>query len=191
MQAQVSLPHRTWTVDEYYRMGEAGILGPDERTELIDGEIVPMTPPGPLHATTMDWLGKFLIRSMGDDVIVRLQNPLRLDKKREPQPDAALVRYRPDRFAHQPPGPADALLVIEVSESSLSTDRGVKRDRYAEFGIAEYWVLDISRRTIIAYRAPAQGRFTEEREYRDGESLVMPGLGREVKVEDVLGPAAR
>ncbi len=189
MQAQVTLPHRTWTVDEYYRMAEAGILGPDERTELIDGEIVPMTPPGPQHAATVDWLGAFLYRNVGSDVIVRLQNPLRLDDRREPQPDAMLLRSQPHRYRHEPPGPADALLVIEVSESSLSADRGVKRDRYAGFGIAEYWVLDIKRRIIVAYRRPEHGRYAEEREYRDGESVFMPGLGHDVKVEDVLGPA--
>lgn len=192
MKAQKSLPHRTWTVDEYYRMAEVGILGPDERTELIDGEIVPVTPPGPLHASVVDRLTMLLPRMVGSEAIVRVQNPLRLDEKREPQPDVAVLRFRDDFYAGQPPGADDALLVIEVAESSLSMDRGVKRERYAQFHIPEYWVVDAGRRVVIVHRAPEGGRYTEEREYRAGESWTSPALGgREVRVEDVLGPAAK
>lgn len=190
MHAEMSLPHRTWTVDEYHRMFEAGILGPDERTELIDGEIVPMTPPSPRHAGVVDRLNRLFNRIVGDDVIVRVQNPLTVAVKREPQPDVAIVWFRPELHDQGHPTAADALLVVEVSESSLSVDRGAKRDGYAQAGVPEYWIVDLSRGTVVVHRAPVGGRYTEEREYRSGESLTSPALsGRELRVQDVLGPA--
>ena len=182
------VPHRTFTVDEYYRMADAGVFGPDERTELLDGEIVVMTPPGERHASMVDRLTMLLARTAGEQVIVRVQNPLRLNSRDEPQPDVTVLRYRDDFYVSGHPGAGDALVVVEVADSSLSLDRGYKRGLYAREGVQEFWLVDAKRGAITVYADPAGGEFTREHEYRRGESWTSPALGREIRVADVVGP---
>lgn len=182
---------RRWTFDEYLRLAEEGIIGPDERTELIDGEIVPMSPTGPRHKAVTLRLNTWLNRLLVDEALVRMQDTLWLPGPVGTLPDISVLRYRPDFYEEEEDGPADVLLVIEVSESSLSYDRGVKRSRYAGAGIPEYWLVDLRRNEVIVYRAPEGGEYREEQRYRAGEKWISPALGgREVRVEDVLGPAA-
>ena len=182
------VPHRTFTVDEYYRMADAGVFGPDERTELLDGEIVVMTPPGERHASMVDRLNMLLAGSAGERFIVRVQNPLRLGKRSEPQPDVTVLRYRDDFYASCHPGAGDALVVVEVADSSLRLDRGYKRGLYAREGVQEFWLVDVKRGTITVYSDPAGAEFTREHEYRRGETWTSPALGREIRAVDVVGP---
>lgn len=159
--APTDLPRRhRLTVTDYYRMAEVGILAPDARVELIDGDIIDMVPPGSLHAATVDDLTEFLGRSVGGKAVVRVQNPVRLSELSEPQPDLALLRRRDDRYRQGHPGPADVLLVIEVADTSLRFDRDTKVSLYAVHGIPEMWLVDLRGRRLVRHRAPAQGAYT-------------------------------
>lgn len=162
---------RLLTIDEYRRMGEAGIFHEDDRVELIRGEIYEMAPIGNRHATC---LRRFvaLFRPLEDRVILNPQNPVVLERQgSEPQPDLALLRYQDDFYASGTPGPGDMLLVIEISDSSLAYDRKVKIPLYAESGISEAWIADLEGETVIVYRQPSPEGYREMRTFRRGETI--------------------
>lgn len=115
----VRLLRRSFTVEEYYRMAQAGILTEDDRVELIEGEIIKMTPLGSRHAACVDRLTQLFSARIRGQAIVRVQNPIRLSERSEPQPDLALLRFRPDFYATAHPGPQDVLMVVEVAETSV------------------------------------------------------------------------
>lgn len=144
------------TVDDYQRMAAAGILTQDDRVELIDGEIIDMAPIGQGHAATVNRLNRALVLAFGDRAIVSVQNPLRLNRFNEPQPDVAVFRPRDDFYATgERPGPADTVLVIEVADTSLRYDRFVKLPLYARMGIAEVWIIDLHRRRVDVHQVPS------------------------------------
>jgi Uma2 family endonuclease len=148
----VSVPKRLFTVDEYYEMARVGILKPGERVELLDGEIVPMNAIGSPHAWCVTRLLETFAPLLGR-VRLSIQHPLRLDNRSETEPDFAILR--PDAPEDRHPGPADTLLVIEVSDSSIRVDRGRKRRMYARAGIRDYWIVDLGSVRIEVYRDPA------------------------------------
>ena len=141
--AELVREKRKFTVAEYYRMAEVGILHHTERVELLDGEIIVMAPIGEPHATVVDRLTLAFAEVSRGRFIVRVQNPIRLDAGAEPQPDLALLRLRADFYINAHPGPADVLVVMEVSDSTLDFDREVKSKRYAAAGIPEMWVMNL------------------------------------------------
>lgn len=147
-------PHR-FTVAEYHRMGEAGIFAQGSRVELIEGEVVEMVPIGSDHASVVDRLTRFFVQGLGERAIVRVQNPVRLNDLSEPQPDLTLLKPVPDFYKSRHPGPQDALLVVEVADSSLSFDKGRKLPLYARMGITEAWIVVLQTRTIEICRGPA------------------------------------
>jgi len=173
-------PHRKqFTVEEYYRMAETGVLGRDDRVELIDGEIVVMTPIGSAHAACVVGLTEFFAPRLGKRAHVRIQLPLRLNDLSEPEPDVALVRWSPTRYAAAHPGPAEALLVVEVADSSLDYDRTTKLGMYAGAGIPEYWVVSLPDRRLELYGSPAPDGYREVRHAGAGEqvaALALPDL---------------
>jgi Uma2 family endonuclease len=181
-------PHR-WTYDEYLRLGEAGILL-DERTELLNGEIVSMTPAGHRHVYVVDLLTDRLSEWGRDRGVLRVQGPLRFNDLEAPEPDLVLLRPHPDRYLSRQAGPWDALLVVEVSDSSLERDRDVKGPMYARAAIPEYWLVDVNREVVLVHRRPEGGEYLEVTEHARGDAWASPALGgRTVGVEDVLGPA--
>jgi Uma2 family endonuclease len=133
-------------------MARVGILKPDERVELLDGEIVPMNPIGSPHAWCVTRLTAIFAPQIGR-IQLRVQQPLRLDNRAEPEPDVAILR--PDAPEDRHPGPADTLLVVEVSDSSIRVDRGRKRGMYARAGIPDYWIVDLRAERLEVYRDPA------------------------------------
>lgn len=143
------------SVAEYHRMGEVGILAPELRTELIDGEIIEMPPIGHPHAGTVKLLANRLKELVGTDAIVAVQDPVWLDDHSEPIPDIALLRPRADWYRNGHPGPDDVLLLIEVADTSLTYDREVKLPRYARAGIPEVWLVDLGGRRLDIHRCPA------------------------------------
>lgn len=156
----------TWTparhkysVDDYSRLGELGILPPGVRTELIYGEIFDMSPPGSRHASVVDQLTQSLVRGVGDRALVRVQNPLRLDQYSEPQPDLTLVRPRPDFYRNAHPSAADVLLAIEVGDSSAAYDRQVKAELYASAGVRELWLIDLTAQGAQICRDPMSRQY--------------------------------
>jgi Uma2 family endonuclease len=150
---------RRFTAEEYQEMGRAGILTEDDRVELIEGEIVQMSPIGSRHAACVDRLTGLLARGAGDRAIVRVQNPIRIGKDSEPQPDLTLLRPRSDFYAAGHPTPKDVLLLIEVVASSEDYDRDVKLPVYARAGIAEVWLVDLEHNRIEVFRKPGRGGY--------------------------------
>lgn len=132
---QVQVARRRFTVHEYHRMAKAGILHEDDRVELIDGEPIEMAAIGTRHLTCVNVLNRSLVRSVGDEAIVSVQNPVRLYEYGEPQPDLAVIRTRD--YRESLPTPEDVLLLIEVSNTTLAYDRGIKLPAYARKGIRE------------------------------------------------------
>jgi Uma2 family endonuclease len=147
------------TVEHFYRMAEVGVFAEDERVELIDGEIIDVPPMGHPHAGALDYLAKLLIRTVEPRAIVRQQLPLRLGEYSEPLPDIAIARHRDDLYMEGHPVGADALLVIEISSTTLRFDRNVKVPMYARHGIPEAWVLDVVGQRIHRYSSPADGQY--------------------------------
>jgi Uma2 family endonuclease len=148
-------PTHPFTVAEYYRMAETGILTPDVRVELLDGQIVDMLPIGPFHSDANSRLHEqFLIVGKGR-WIVRSQSPVRLSDDSEPQPDIALVKPRVGGYAANHPQAADVFLLVEVADSSMRFDREEKLPAYARAGIVEYWLLNLVQRVVEVYRDPS------------------------------------
>jgi Uma2 family endonuclease len=154
MAVEMAATRRRFTRAEYYRMAEVGILGQDDRVELIRGEIVEMSPIGRRHRAFVGNLTELLIVRLTGRAIVHVQNPVALTDDTEPQPDLAVLRRRPVPYKEREAWAEDALLVVEVADSSLVYDRSTKLRLYAEAGIPEYWVVDCAAETVEVYRAP-------------------------------------
>jgi len=166
-----------FSVDDYHRMGETGILGPQLRTELIDGEVVAMPPIGHPHAGTVKLLSNLLKEQLGAAAIVSVQDPVWLDDYTEPLPDIALLRPRADYYRNGHPGPEDVLLLIEVADTSLAYDRDVKLPRYARAGIPEVWLVDLGGRRLTMHRRPAGDAYAEVADLRDLRAVALPPKG--------------
>ncbi len=160
------------TVDEYHRMWETGILDPDARVELIEGEIIDMPPMGPPHGAEITVLNQLLVRAVGDLAIVRCQLPIILSERSEPVPDFALVKPRADFYSTRHPNATDTLLIVEVSHTTLRYDRKVKVPLYARHLVPEVWIVDIGGEQIHFFRSPAAG------EYKDVSSTTAPAATR-------------
>ena len=179
---------RRFTVDEYYRMAEAGILGPEDRVELIDGEIVKMSPIGPLHAAVVRRLNAVLSKSLAGRFIVSIQSPIRLSNASEPEPDVAVVQLRADSYASAHPTPTDVLLLIEVSDSTLAYDRDVKLPRYAAAGIPEVWIVDLERQQIEQHYGPAGNQYRTKQTWAHGQALPSQSIaGLTLQIDELLG----
>jgi Uma2 family endonuclease len=155
----VEVAKRSFTVAEYHRMGEVGILSEDDRVELIEGEIVRMSPIGSPHAARVDALDEFVRGALGRTVIVRVQNPIQLNDYSEPQPDISILKRRDDFYKNGHPRPEDVLLVIEVSDSTLAYDRLVKVPLYARAGIPEVWIVNLNDERVEMFADPSEGAY--------------------------------
>jgi Uma2 family endonuclease len=162
--ATVEVQRRRFTVEEYYLMAEVGILGPEDRVELIEGEIIQMSPIGLRHAACVAELTRRLVPAIGDRALLWPQNPVRLPRDTEPQPDIVLLRPRADRYTKESARPEDVLLLIEVADTSYRYDRGIKLPLYARAGVPEMWIIDLTHDVVEVYRQPtADGYAFSER----------------------------
>jgi Uma2 family endonuclease len=180
---------RPFTVAEYYRMAEVGILRPDERVELLEGRIVKMSPKGIRHAAINDLAGECFRKLLGARVIVRLQNPIHLDDASEPEPDLVLVEPQEKRYLDHHPTPPEVLLVVEIADSSLRFDRGIKSRLYAAAGIVQYCVLNLPAREVEDYREPGADGYRSKQTYSAGQSfnlVACPDVS--VGVDELLPP---
>ena len=182
MAVEVECSRRLFTADEFERMAEAGIFGEEERLELIDGEIVEMTPVGPGHGSGVACLNKRLILGVGDRAVVWIQGSARVALRSVPQPDLALLRPRSYRRAN--PTPEDILLVVEVADSSLRYERIRKQRLYAIAGIPEYWVASVKGEWVEVYRSP------DGESYRDVRRVPSGGVIAPLSFPDVVIPVA-
>lgn len=162
---------RQWTVDDYARMREAGILTEDDRVELIEGAIYRMSPIGPLHLAIVNRLNRLLLSAVGDDAIVSVQNSVRLNDDTEVQPDIAVLRPDPGDYEDALPHAQDVLLIIEVADTSIDYDRSVKLPLYAQAAIAEVWIVDARQQTVEQYTRPAAGQYTQVHTHRRSGAL--------------------
>ncbi len=170
------------SVEDYYRMAEAGILHEDDRVELIEGEIIDMAPIGSWHAGTVKRLASLFMLAVGKHAIVSIQDPVRLDRYSEPQPDIALLRRREDFYTHSHPGPEDVLLIVEVAQSSLAYDLQVKVPLYARHAIPEVWVLDAESGSVHICRSPGEGTYREV-QIQTGPCVLSPLLLPQISLE--------
>src|SRR5262245_26426004 len=145
---QIEVARKRFTVDDYYRMAEAGILKHTDRVELIEGEIVEMSPIGARHAMAVNRLNMIFARGLGDKIVVGVRNAAHMDRYNEPQPDIVLIRPREGFYGTSHPNPEDVVLLIEVSETTLRFDRTVKLPIYARNGIREVWIVDLKNDVI-------------------------------------------
>lgn len=178
---------RTFTADEYYRMVEVGILTEDDHVELLNGEIVYMSPIGPPHASLVARITRVFYEHLPAGVVVWPQNPVEFaDLNSVPQPDVAVLRADDGLYETRHPQAADTLLVVEVAESSLAKDRRVKLPIYATAGIREYWIVDVAAKAIDTFRDPDAGR----RAYRTERRLGLDDRVRPVAFPDVEIPVS-
>jgi Uma2 family endonuclease len=178
--------HR-FTVDEYEQMIEFGILGENNRVELIRGEVVDKMPIGDRHVACVNRLNRLLSRRVGDRAIVSIQNPVRFPDS-EPEADATLLRPREDFYDSGKPRPADVLLLIEVADTSLLVDRDEKRPLYANAGIVEYWIVNLNDDNIEVHRQPRpDGTYADVQTKRRSAHLDIAALpGVTLAVDEVL-----
>lgn len=184
----VPLKRYHFNVSEFYRMADAGILTEDDRVELIEGEIIEMSPTGSRHASCVAILTKLLVETTGDEAFVWAQNPIRLNDFSEPQPDVSLLRRRDDSYRQAHPTPDDVLLLVEVSDTTAAYDKRVKVPLYARAGVVEVWVVDLAQEKIEIYARPVGGSYQQFAEVNRGESVTsatVPGLT--LAVEDIIG----
>jgi len=168
--------HWLFTVDDYHRMGETGILREVDRVELIEGEIVAMPPIGSPHGGGVKHLIRLLTSAVGERAIVAAQDPIMLRPRSEPQPDLALLRPRVDFYAGSHPTAADVLLLIEVADSSLHYDLHVKVPLYARQDIAEVWVVDLAHRKVLRFRQPQGVGYRDQGPIDLKTPIALPGL---------------
>jgi Uma2 family endonuclease len=183
---------RRFTVEEYHRMADAGVFAPRDRLELIDGEILEVTPIGARHLAAVLRLNQALQQAFAGQALISPQLPLVLDDYSEPQPDLALLAIRGDFYASGLPSAPDALLVVEVvvevSDTSLRYDRELKLPRYARAGVPEVWILDLAGRRLHVYREPADDRYAVDLALGGGDAVEVAAFpATRFLVSDLLG----
>lgn len=185
-QSQPQPKQLRFSVDEYYKMIELGILKDYEKAEIIEGELIQKKPIGDRHAYIVDNLSRILIKKVSDDILVRIQNPLRVSDSTEPEPDfvlADLTKFDGKRH----PRPEETFLVVEVSDSTLKYDRDTKLPLYAEAEIPEVWIVNLKNDIIEIHRRPSNGIYQIAQIYKKGEvaeSEILSDL--KIEVDKVL-----
>jgi Uma2 family endonuclease len=178
------LPHRRFTTHDLARMVEAGLIDPDERIELIDGEIIDMGSEGEAHWSARAKLVNWLVRRLPEAIMLAPDGPLRLSEQNEPEPDFYL--FAADANVNDVRGET-ALLVVEISDTSLSKDKLVKAPLYASHGVQEYWIIDLANRTTLIHRQPSASGYPEPQSVSFDVALsaiAAPGLS--IRLADIL-----
>ena len=175
-------------VSQYHQMSEAGIFSENDKVELINGEIIEMSPIGRRHTACVNRLNSVFSQLLGKKVIIAVQNPITLNNLSEPQPDIALLKPRADFYESGHPQPQDVFLLIEVADSSLEYDRDVKIPLYASSGITEVWLVDIYEQVIIVYRYPSENGYSDIQKLSRGEKMSIQAFPEiNLVVDDILG----
>lgn len=178
-----------FSVQDFARMGEVGIFTEDDRVELIDGEVIAMSPVGPRHTSLVKRLNALFSRQLANCAIISVQDPIQLTDHTEPLPDLAVLRHRDDFYADAYPRPEDVLLVVEVADSSLTYDLEEKVPRYAQSGIPEVWVLDVERDIIVQYQDSDGQQYRHQQRLQRGEAMPSTHVSQlALSVDDIFGP---
>jgi Uma2 family endonuclease len=182
------LERRKFTLDEYHRLAETGFLTEDDRVELIDGEIIEMSPVGKAHNACINRNTRTLVQRLSDRAVVSVQNSVVI-LENEPLPDIAILQPNPSYYADRLATPEDILLIIEVADSSLTYDQEIKTSKYAQAGVQELWIVDLNDDMIWVYRNPSPKGYLDIKAYKRGEhitTLAFPDIT--LAVNEILGP---
>jgi Uma2 family endonuclease len=179
---------KLFTTDDVLKMAEAGLFGPEERIELIDGEILEMSPVGYRHIMCVNRATAFLTEAFGRRAIVSIQNALRLNIHNMPQPDVVVLKPREDFYGSGGASPADVLFLVEISDSTLRRDRNIKLPRFALSGIPEVWIEDLKHDLILVYRDPEGSQYRTQITFRRGDSISPLAFPKSIfQVHDFIG----
>jgi Uma2 family endonuclease len=182
-----TISKRAFTADEFQKLDQLNFFGPEERLELIDGEIRAMSPINPRHAAVVSDLVSLLHEILDKNWIVRCQAPLLVSGNSLPQPDVCVVRTKPDRYTKSHPTASDSALVIEVADSSAHTDLGQKKDLYATSGVPEYWVFDLTENSVECFQKPQDGAYQQHISWPSAASAQSLSLGIQFPLATLLG----
>lgn len=182
--SSTAISKRLISREEYHMIGETGMLKPDERLELINGEIYTMCPIGSKHAGVVDQLTEILVPALVKQAIVRIQNPVRINQWNEPEPDISILNRRKGRYLNEHPSPADILAVIEVSDTTYEFDKNVKLPMYAGCGIPVYWIVNLDKNNIEVYSNPRRDQYDVRTLYHPGDKI--PLLREKFDVSEIL-----
>lgn len=166
--------------EEYHKMGETGLLHPDENVELINGEIYNMAPIGSKHFAVVNKLTALFVPAFIHQFIISVQNPIRIDHWNEPEPDVVILKYKKDEYISAIPGPTDVVTVIEVSDTSHDFDKNVKLPIYASSGIPVYWIVDLNNNIIEEYTNPRENQYMTRNTYILGDKITLENISFEV-----------
>jgi Uma2 family endonuclease len=179
---------RLFTRAEYHRMAEAGILKPNDRVELIEGELIEMPPIGIWHASCVDRLNRLLVTRLGRSVIVRVQGPVALGTRSEPQPDLTVLHAEPAFYATRHPEAADVAFLVEVADTSAPQDRKLKIPMYAQSRVAEVWLVDRTGGYVEVYRTPSLRTYRDVTRATRGERISPLAFPKKsFRVSEILG----
>jgi Uma2 family endonuclease len=179
---------KRFTVEDFRRMTEVGILPEESGWEIIDGYLIDKMSIGSKHAGTVNRLNRKLTALLGEKVIVSIQNPVHIDEYNEPEPDIALLKPREDFYTENLPVPQEVLLLVEVSDSTIETDRSIKKTLYAEAGIAEFWIVNLKENTVERYSSPKNGNYRLAEILEPGETIKAGTIeDLELKIDEILG----
>ncbi|MEZ4706465.1 MAG: Uma2 family endonuclease [Caldilineaceae bacterium] len=184
----MQLQHKLFTVDDLEQMLESGILTENDNVELLDGELVTMSPVGSRHVACVNRLNQSISRIVGEEAIVSVQNPIRIRPDSQPEPDIAILRPRDDFYANALPEAIDVLLLIEVSDSSLDYDKEIKLGIYGRGGVPEVWIVNLHDEQVDSYRGPFNGGYRLRERFLLGENIkaeLLPAL--EVNISQIFG----
>lgn len=183
----VQTQRKLFTVSDFYKMAEVGILDWDDRVELIHGEILEMSPINSPHAKIVARLTRILNAILGERALVRGQCPIQIDEYSEPEPDVSVVEFQIDEYEDQHPSPEEVYLLIEASDSTLHRDRKLKLPLYAEAAIPEVWILDMKSQIVEVYTNPENGQYQKMIKAQKGDTLHCMSLPFELEVERIFG----
>ncbi|MEB3342661.1 Uma2 family endonuclease [Okeania sp.] len=184
----VELLRQLFTVDDYYKMLEAGILTENKRVELIRGEIIKMSPVGIRHANCVKHLAELFILGLAKTVTVGIQDPIRLNDNSEPEPDISVLQRGPSLYRTQHPQPENVFLLIEVSDTTIKYDREVKVPLYAENNIVEVWLVNLTQECLEVYRKPTANGYEIVQNFQRGETVKIQALPNATfTVDEILG----
>lgn len=183
----VQVKKQLFTVEDYYKMAEVGILPPDARVELINGEIITMSPIKSNHAGHVRRISTLFNDILKGLAIIDVQNPIRINQYSEPEPDIAILKLSPDFYTAAHPTPKDVYLLIEVADTSVRYDREVKLPLYANAGIVEVWIVNLKKRCIEIYRDPQQGSYQIQTTLADDARLQLSLFNITLETSAILG----
>lgn len=183
-----AITKRKLSVEEYHRMAEVGILAPEEKVELIEGEIITMRPIGKEHAAMVRRINQVLHAHLDSkQFIIDQQNPVIIHGHSEPEPDLMVVPFRDDFYAGTGITQDDVLLIIEVSDSTLRKDMSMKLPLYAKADIPEVWIIDLGAKTLHQFTKPGQEKYLKQMSWERSQTLSLTSLGLKINVRDLLG----